>query len=162
MVLHLIPKKGGAWLFNLNQPKSKPLKITAPDASIGSSVALNKRFAAVGNVLFGWDIDTELPLKTLIRAIDSGSTTVIDSYGELSLSGNILAIMRFRSADYEITALLKVFRLDDNAKPELIIERGHPVERAWVQNGFLVTVERHFDPNVRPVRHIKVCLEPVH
>ena len=87
---------------------------------------------------------------------------MIDSYGELSLSGNILAIMRFRSADYEITALLKVFRLDDNAKPDLIIERGHPVERAWVQNGFLVTVERHLDLNVRPVRHIKVCLEPVH
>lgn len=47
-----------------------------------------------------------------------------------------------------------MFRLDDHATPDLIIEREYPVERAWVQNGFLVTVERHLDPNVRPVRHI--------
>ena len=157
------PIKGGAGLFNLNKPESQPLKITAPNTFIGSTVALNEKFAAIGNVLFGEPLyDLAPPPKTLIRAIDNGSTTVIDSYGEVSLSGNILAIMRFPSFDNERTALLEVFRLDDDAKPHRIIKREHQLERAWVQNGFLVTVEPHFDLNVRPIRHIEVCLEPVH
>lgn len=157
------PTGGGAWLFDLNQPESKPLKLTAPNIYIGESVALSEQFAAVSD-LFGDTVHDvpPLPPKTLIRAINNGSTTVIDSYGELSLSGNILAVMRLPSPDNETTALLEVFRLDNNAKPDLIIKREHPIERAWVQNGFLVTVQRHYFYDLRPSKRIQLCIESVH
>ncbi len=151
------PQGGGAWLFDLARPESKPLKLTISDAYIGTTVALNEQFAVVGD-LFGETIYDQLPPKTLIRSLSNGSTTVIDSYGELSLSGNILAVMRFRSEDGEQAALLEVFRLDNDAKPHLITKREYPVRRAWVQNGFLVTVQREYYPGTKL---IKLCLESV-
>lgn len=37
--------------------------------------------------------------------------------------------------------LLKVFRLEENAKPHLIMERGD-ADWVWLQNGFLAFVQR--------------------
>ena len=155
------PQGSGAWLFNLAQLESKPLKLTISDAYIGMTVALNEQFAVVGD-LFGETIYDQLPPKTLIRSLSNGSTKVIDSYGELSLSGNILAIMRFPSFDNSRTALLEVFRLNNDAKPHLIIKRGHPIERAWIQNNFLITIQRIYFFDDRPSKNVQLCLESVH
>ena len=147
--------KSGGWLFDLDRPDNKPLKLTAPNAYIGETIALSSHFAAVGN-LGEWFYPPEdaprLQKKTLIRSIKNGSTKVIDSYGELSLSRNILAIMRPQSDDDEQKALLEVFRLDEDATPRLIKKRKHLI-RAWVQNGFLITVSKKFS-------RVKLCIEP--
>ncbi len=156
------PQGGGAWLFDLNRSENKPLQLTIPDAYIGATVALNDQFAVVSDLLGETINDPKLPPKTLIRSLSNGSTTVIDSYGELSLSGNILAVMRFRSEDGEQAALLEVFRLDNDAKPHLIIKRGHPIKRAWVQNNFLVTVQHHYFFDGRSSKYVQLCLESVH
>ena len=154
---------GGGWLFDVDRAEEKPIKIATPNISTGRAVALNEKYAAVGDALFGEDGGTDIASKTIVRALDNGSTAVIDAYGELSLSDNILATMRFGSLYYQRTNLLKVFRLDDNAQPQLIIEREDPsMERAWVQNGFLTTVESHYDPNISDDRYIRVCLEPIY
>jgi len=157
------PTGGGGWLFDLDRAEEKPIKISMPDTFIGGSVVLNDRFAAVGNLLLGNYVEPNIAPKTIVRAIDNGSTAIINAYGELSLSGDILAIMRFGSLYSGQTNLLKVFRLDQNAKPKLITEReDSSIERAWVQNGFLTTVESHYDPKISASRYIRVCLEPVH
>ncbi len=158
------PTGGGAWLFDLARPESKPLKLVAPDAYIGSTVALNEQFAAVSDLLGDTVYDPTLSLpKTLIRSLSNGSTAVIDSYGELSLSGNILAVMRLPSFDNSRTALLEVFSLDDNANYHLIAKRVRTsreyLQRGWVQNGFLVTISRISLPISRQYSDIELCLE---
>lgn len=151
--------RGKGWLFDLEQPGSEPLKLDAQDAYMGDTVALSEQFAVVGD-LGQWyypQIDVpNLPPKTLIRSLRNASTTIIDSVGELSLSGNILAIMRSQSDGDEHEPLLEVFRLDDEAKPHLMIRREYPIERAWVQNGFLITVARKEDSHIS-----KICIEPL-
>lgn len=93
--------------------------------------------------------------KTLIRNLKNGLTKVIDSFGELSLSGNILAVMRPRSPDGEYRPLLEVFRLDQDTTPHLIVKRNN-VSRAWVKNDFLIFVKRLSD-----FRFSQVCIEPL-
>ena len=97
----------------------------------------------------------------------NGSTVVIDSKGELSLDGNILAIMLPPLHTSVESPLLKVFRLDEDATPHLLLERtssredwmfgeGDLLDRAWVKSGWLVTVER-----INDSPSIKLCLESI-
>ncbi len=155
---------GGAWLFDLTRPESKPLKLAAPNSYIGATVAISEQFAAVSDRLGDTRYNVPpLPPKTLIRSLSNGSTAVIDSYGELSLSGNILAVMRLPSFDNSRTALLEVFSLDDNANYHLIAKRVRTsreyLQRGWVQNGFLVTISRISLPISRQYSDIELCLE---
>lgn len=148
---------GGAWLFELDQPEKQPLKLKLSNTYLGTTVAISEQFAAVGDRgrFAGFCEDSDLPRKTLIRAIDSGATSVIDEVGIISLSENILAVMRPKVPDEESPALLKVFHLDKNATPNLIFRREKP-KNALVQNGFLVTVEGTYSSGIR------ICIEPIH
>lgn len=132
---------GGAWLFNLAQPEAEPLKVASGDAAMGSAAALSKQFAAVGFYGVTWRFSQTLEQKsthTIIRNLNDGSTTVINSFGELSLSGNILAVMRPGRAYGEVVfPILEVFRIDENTTPHLIIRRKN-ASRAKVQNGYLI------------------------
>jgi hypothetical protein len=143
-------ERGGVWLFDLNSPQSNPQKLTIPNATppLSNSVAISERFVAVGNFPLSIDSDLSDPFETtLIRNIATGSTKVIDEAGGLSLDGNILARIRSIGEDLannegrEISRLLEVFRLDDDATPHLIQKRGD-VERAFLQNRLLITVQK--------------------
>ena len=155
LVGHASHYRGGeAWLYDLNTPQKQPEKISATDLYIGTTVAVSKYFTAIGEIgtLNPPPLDAPyLKSKTLVRAIDNGATSIIDSYGKVSLSGNILAIMRDSAQGHRI-ALLEVFRLDRYAVPRLIIKRKN-IKRAFVQNGFLVTVEKrgNLKMYIRPI-----------
>lgn len=153
--------EGGAWLYDLNAPEIEPTKLVAPDIYTGSSVAISDRFAVVGDDGV-WEYipeeyleHTQYRPKTLIKSLNSSVTTVIDSYGKLSLDDNILAILLPESEDGEQAALLEVFKLDDNTTPYLILRRRN-LNHAWVQNGFLITVEGNLESGTK-----KVCIEPI-
>lgn len=146
---------GGAWLFNLAQPEAEPLKVAAGDAAMGSTVALSQQFASVGFYGVTWRFSQTLERKsthTIIRNLNDDSTTVINSFGELSLSGNILAVMRpGRGCGEVVYPILEVFRIDEDTTPHLIIRRKN-ASRAKVQNGFLIF--RHYNGS-------RVCIEPL-
>jgi hypothetical protein len=146
---------GGAWLFNLAQPKAEPLKVAVEGVALGSTVAISQQFAAVGfnGVTWYFPRGRRKSPKTLIANLHNGSTTVINSFGELSLSGNILAVMRPRSPDGEQTPLLEVFRLDENTTPHLVLRRTN-IDRAKVQNGFLI-LSKEF-------HYCQVCIKTLH
>lgn len=147
---------GGAWLFELDKPEKKPLKLSLPNTYLGKTVAVSEEFIAVGfdATSYGVDDTPNLLKKTLIRSVDSGATSVIDEVGILSLSKNILAVMRPELPDNPKPPLLKVFRLDSDTTPNLIICREQKdLIDARVQNGFLVTVEGSYSSG------INVCLE---
>ena len=136
----------GAWLYDLERLGREPEKLASPNVLVGGTVALNEKFAAVsviGDHSGVFRIYPQYMLnksqKTLIKAIDNGSTNVFSGIGELSLSGNILARMRPFAPHVNQGGLLEVFRLDENATPNVIL-RQEPVVNAFVQNGFLVTV----------------------
>ena len=134
---------GKALLYDLNVPRSPPEVILAPDFYIGTTVAVSSHFVAMGEIGTLNPPPQDAPFlksKTLVRAIKNGSTSIIDSYGKVSLSNNILAVMRCSAQGHRV-ALLEVFRLDRNAVPHLIIKRKN-VRRALVQNGFLITIEK--------------------
>lgn len=143
------PGIGFAFLFDLNTPNNKPKKLSIPDVFLGATVAISNKFAATGDYLVdgyrGSSIYTgsnirQWPQKTLIRRIEDGSTTAIDGVGKLYLDGNVLARMRYRSADNETKPLLEIFKLDHNATPRLIYKRTD-IDRAFLQNNLLITVE---------------------
>ncbi|MBE9046211.1 hypothetical protein IQ255_17665 [Pleurocapsales cyanobacterium LEGE 10410] len=147
---------GGAWLFELDKPEKKPLKLSLPNTYLGTKVAVSEEFIAVGfdGDYLDIDYDTNLLKKTLIRSINSGVISVIDEVGILSLSKNILAVMRPELPYDSKPPLLKVFRLDSDTTPNLIICREQKdLIDARVQNGFLVTVEGSYSSG------INVCLE---
>ncbi|MGL5796095.1 MAG: hypothetical protein ACRC06_17180 [Waterburya sp.] len=88
------------------------------------------------------------------------STKIIDEAGGLFLDGNILARIRFIGEDpvnnegCEIPkVLVEVFKLDDDATPHLIQKRSD-VERAFVQNRLLITVQKTTSGK-------KICTEQV-
>lgn len=128
---------GGAWLFNLAQPEAEPLKVAAGDVAMGSAAAISQKFAAVGFNGVTWYFSRTLERKsthTIIRNLNNGSTTVINSFGALSLSDNILAVMRpGRDCGEVVFPILEVFRIDEDTTPHLIIRRKN-VTRAKVQN----------------------------
>ncbi|MEM9275574.1 MAG: hypothetical protein AAGA80_21810 [Cyanobacteria bacterium P01_F01_bin.143] len=152
-----LDNSGGAWLFDLAQPQTKPIKIAVEDAALGSTVAISQQFAAVGfnGVTWYYPSGHRKSPKTLIRNLNNGSTTVIDSFGELSLSENILAVMRPSSPDGEQRPLLEVFRIDENTTPHLILRRTN-VSRAKVQNKFLILVKY-----LRDFNYSQICIEPL-
>lgn len=140
-------KNTGAWLYDLEQLNCEPEKLALSDAFIGGTVALNEKFAAVGSVgdsnsgHFRIYPKPKLikPKRTLIKAIENGSTKVLSEIGTLSLSGKILAKTSPSAPSIDHSGLLKVFELDENATPSLIFTQEF-VANAFVQNGFLVTV----------------------
>jgi hypothetical protein len=147
---------GGAWLFDLAQPQTKPSKLAVEDVALGNTVAISQEFAAVGFSGVTWyypRIDRRKSPKTLIKNLSNGSSTVIDSFGKLSLSGNILAVMRPRSPDCEQRPLLEVFHLDENTTPHLVLRRTN-IDRAKVQNGFLI-LSKEF-------HYCQVCIKTLH
>lgn len=158
---------GGAWLFDLKRLEEKSVKIVPENVdfatvNFGQTVAISEQFAAVGHGGRLWAYpaypntgDPRTFTKTLIKNLKNGSTKVIDSFGELSLSGNILAVMRPGSPDGEYKPVLEVFRLDENTIPHLIIRRTN-VSRAWVKNGFLIFVK-----HLSSFRFSQVCIEPL-
>ena len=147
-------KTGGAWLFDLDRPKAKPQRLAVENNALGSTVAIYQQFAAVGSNGHYWYFPQgnvrDRSFKTLIRNLNNGSTTVIDSFGELSLSGDILAIMRPCNPEEELAGLLKVFRLDKETKPHLISKQTD-VTKAKVQNGFLITLKTY--------HRVELCIE---
>ena len=158
---------GGAWLFDLENLEAKPTKIV-PDninfatISFGETVAISEQFAVIGHRGVLWrdpirpHTYTNEPhpfAKTLIKNLNNGFTTILDSYGELSLSKNILAVMRPSSPDWEQRPLLEVFYLNDNTTPNLISSQEN-VSSASVQNGFLISIKRLGD-----FRSTQVCIE---
>ena len=134
---------GGAYLFDLTRPEAEPLNLAVENTALGSRVAVSQQFAAVGFGGHRWYFSQGgvlgRSLMTLVQNLENGSSTVIRSFGKVSLSGNILAITNPGSEDIE-SSFLEVFRLDENANAHLITERENAY-RGKVENGFLVTKE---------------------
>ena len=158
---------GGAWLFDLDKPQTESIKLIPKNVNFatvnfGETVAISEQFAVVGNRGILWYLpagsrtgNPEAFTKTLIRNLKNGSTKIIDNYGELSLSSDILAITRFPSPDGEFKPLLEVFHLNEDATPNLISRRTD-ISSGFVQNGFLVTLQ-----DLRNFSSIQVCIEPL-
>lgn len=157
---------GKGWLFDLKTLENQPLELTTENAHIGDTVAISEQFAVVGNSGTGRFVENRtIYPKTLIRSLKNGSTVVIDSKGYLSIDRNLLAVMLPLSRRLMQSPLLKIFRLDEDGTPHLILERKSPLEvriekkkylkQAQIQNGWLITVERMTG------RHgsVKLCLE---
>ena len=159
-------KCGKAWLFNLEKIEDAPESIGDSSLSVGETVAISENFLAVGNFgelgishYWGYVEQTQLfplqPHKTLIKSLNNGSVRIIDTTGSLSLSNNILAIKSPEHDKSDLTVLLQVLRLNDNAAPCLILQR-EDLENAWVQNNYLITVKRRDDRTVPDV-----CIETI-
>lgn len=152
----------GAWLYCLKQLNREPEKLAVPNTYIGETVALNEKFAAVGQIgdcsgVFRLPPKymSGKPEKTLIRNIKNGSTTVYPGIGKLSLSGNILARMRPYAPHLDQSGFLEVFDLNENAVPKLILTKECVVD-AFVQNGFLIIVLNDYK-----LGNFKVCVQTV-
>lgn len=148
--------KGGALMFNLDRPQEEPLKLAIENTALGGTVAISQQFAAVGLNGFRWYFPQgnayDNSHKTLIKNLNNGSTSVIDSFGELSLSNNVLVTMRPCNPEQELAGRLEIFRLDEDATPHFITERTDVV-RAKVQNGFLITLKTYY--------YVELCIEPL-
>lgn len=139
---------GSGLLFDTNFPTNQPIKLAAHNAIIGQTVALSNQFAVVSAFSIAQivRVDTaslpEAKEKTLIRNINSGSTTVIDGDGEVFLFKNIL-LRTFLKEEYLIAKnrfIVEIYYLDDDATPYLIEKRTNT--GAFLENGFLVTSRR--------------------
>jgi hypothetical protein len=151
----------GAWLYDLDRLNREPEKLTPFNVYRGITVALNEEFAVLGDIgdtggayrTFPDDIENR-PKWTLIKALNSGLTSTIRQIGELSLSGDILAIMYPSFIDYGKGGFLHVYRLSKNQQePRLILVRGN-VANSFVQNGFLVTLSDNYEAINREI-HIQ-------
>ena len=144
---------GGAYLFNLARPKAEPIELSVEDTDLGGTIAISQQFAVVGFDGIYYQFAHGLRARsfmTLICNLENGATNVIKSFGTVSLSGNILAVMH--PYDYEApTKFLEVYRLDENANAHLIDKRK--VYKGEVQNGFL------FTQKIDDYR--RVCIEPL-
>ena len=146
-------RTSGAYLFDLARLKAEPLKLSIENTALGGTIAVSQQFAAVGfdGINWQWAYGPHArSFITLIRNLENGATSTIESFGTVSLSGNILAIMH--PYDYEApTVFLELYRLDENAQAHLINKQK--VYRGEVQNGFLFT--QKYDDSMR------VCIEPL-
>ena len=146
---------GGAWLFDLERPQARSQKLAIEDTALGGTVAISQQFAAVGYEGFRWYFPQGNPFDksymTLIQNLNNGSTKIIQSFGKLSLSSDILAVMRPCNREEELAGLLEVFRLDEDITPHLI--RRTNVAKAKVQNGFLITLKTYYCT--------ELCIEPL-
>jgi hypothetical protein len=152
---------GRAWLYEFDKPEKKPTKLSLLNTHMGTTVAISEQFTAVGDIgalgLSCFDDAPDLPRKILISAIESNATSVINEVGHLSLSKNILAVMRPESLEHCQTRLLKVFHFDRDAIPNLTLCREDEyLIDASIQNGFLVTVEGTDSSGIR------ICIESMH
>ena len=145
---------GGSYLFDLARPEAEPIELSVEDTALGGTIAVSQQFAVVGFDGIYWQFTSgsrSRSFMTLIRNLENGATNVIKSFGRVSLSGNILAVMH--PYHYEApTVFLELYRLDKNAHAHLITKRK--VYRGEVQNGFLFTQEDHDS--------YRVCIEPLH
>ena len=143
---------GGAYLFDLSRPEAEPLNLSIENTALGGAVAVSQQFAVVSFDGFYWYFPQgnarDYSHMTLIRNLESGSSSIIRSFGKVSLSGNILAVMNPGSENIE-SQFIEVFRLDENAEAHLIMKRK--VYLGEIQNGFLFTKE-YSDSN-------KICIE---
>jgi hypothetical protein len=147
---------GGALLFNLNEPTSKPQIIeVTPEEISPRSVAISDEFAAIGD--FYADphyLSGAIKPKTLIKSLKNGSTATIDGYGGLILDGNILARVISARKNIIESDILEIFRLNENATPHLIMKRKGKIKVLIYKNLLITTQEtRHSQ---------KVCLERLH
>ena len=156
-------------MFDLERLEAEPIKIIPENVdfatiSFGGTVAVSEQFIAIGHNGRLWGTPVSMHpypsnphpfAKTLIKNIKNGSTKVINSCGKLSLSDDILAIMRPGSQYDEQEPLLKVFHLNEDATTNAIIKRTD-ISSAWVQNGFLILVKRH-----RDFEFYQICIEPL-
>ena len=145
---------GGAYLFDLARPEAEPIELFVEDTALGGTIAVSQQFAAVGFDGFFFQFSQgnarDRSHMTLIRNVENGATNIIKTFGKVSLSGNILAVMH--PYHYEApTVFLEVYRLDENANAHLIDKRK--VYQGEVQNGFLFT-QKYDDSH-------KVCIEPL-
>ena len=140
----------GAWLYDLNRLDREPEKLDVPNVLIGTTVALNEEFAVVGDYDYkpipfrDYGDVSNRPKLTLIRAIKSGLTTTVDIRGKLSLSGNILAFVNPYNEIFLHDSCLQLRRITRHPSSRLVLMRGY-VAKAFVQNGFLITVYDNFD-----------------
>lgn len=130
--------RGGVWLFDLNSPQSKPQKLIIPLVTPAHvSVAISEEFIAISNISNSSSAFLpDLSDTTLIKNIATGSTKIIGGAGGVYLDSNILSRIRSDPDDdheythvSDIPSVLEVFKLEDDAKPELIksyenLERG--------------------------------------
>jgi len=145
---------GGAYLFDLARPEAEPIELSIEDTALGSTIAISQQFAVVGfDAGINWWFAEGPPARsfmTLIRNLENGATNVIKSFGKVSLSGNILAVLH-PSLDNRYLSFIEVFSLDENAQAHLITKRT--VSKGEVQNGFLFT--KKYDDSHR------ICIEPL-
>ncbi|MEO0834409.1 MAG: hypothetical protein AAFY16_00110 [Cyanobacteria bacterium J06642_3] len=131
----------GAWLYNLDELDKEPEKLAAPNIYLGNTVALNERFAVVGDRnhqrgdRYGDEDVPNKPTSTLIRVNETGSTRTQQFRGKVSLSDNILVIMRPTHGGFVDGAIVEVYGLTSSAGASLLSMRGN-VANAFVQNGF--------------------------
>ena len=134
----------GAWLYNLDELDKEPEKLAAPNIYLGNTVALNERFAVVGDRDYqcGYRLPLEdvlnKPKSTLIKVNETGFTRTHQFRGRVSLSGNILAVLHPTGGDFVNGAVVEVYSLS-SAGAGFLFMRGN-VANAFVQNGFLITV----------------------
>ncbi|MEM8720297.1 MAG: hypothetical protein AAGE84_13470 [Cyanobacteria bacterium P01_G01_bin.39] len=142
---------GGAYLFDLARPEAEPIELSVEDTGLGRTLAISQQFAVVGSDGLNYPFASSPRwFMTLIRNLETGATNVIGSFGKVSLSGNILAVMR-PSLDNVYLSFIEVFSLDENANAHLITKRT--VSKGEVQNGFLFT-QKHDDSQ-------RICIEPL-
>ena len=149
-------RTNGAYLFDLTQPKAEPIELSIENTAVGGTIAVSQQFAAVGfdgiRIFGQWTPGLRArSFMTLIRNLKNGATSTVKSFGKVSLSGNILAVMKPYDYDVAPTTFLEVYRLDENAHAHLIDKRT--VLKGEVQNGFLFT--QKIDDSYR------VCIEPL-
>lgn len=151
--------KSRAWLIDVDRPKNRPIRLEAANSVFGHAVAISQKFAlaTAGSKWYSRPYD-KLPIsprpRTLIRSINTGCSSVIDNLGLLSLSDNTLALFRSRTAG-RFNSSLRLYHLDKDATPHPI-EKRRWLERGWVQNGYLITVEQSRETSTR-----KVCVESI-
>ena len=145
---------GGAYLFDLARPEAEPIELSVEDTALGETIAISQQFAVVGfEAGINWQFASgprARSFMTLIRNLENGATNTIKSFGKVSLSGNILAVMHPSSGDM-YSSYIEVFSLDENANAHLITKRT--VHQGEVQNGFLFT--QKYDDSLR------ICIEPL-
>ncbi len=148
-------RTGGAYLFDLTRPEAEPHKFAVEDTALGDTIAVSQQFAVVGfdphpYNFRGGSQGSSYSYKTLIRNLTNGAVSIVNSYGKVSLSRNILAVMH--PYHYEAAKVfLELYRLDENAQAHLI--KKQTVYRGKVQNGFLLTQ--------KDINSKKVCIKPL-
>ena len=127
---------GGAWLYDLEKPRSKPKLLTETNAYEGGTVALSEDWAVTS------DSNYTISSKTIIRRINNRATATIEGFGFLTIEKNILIRKRNPPPIDDVPELFEVFILDKKAQPHLLQEEDNIVAAAF-ENGILATVSNN-------------------